>query len=160
MNPEKTPRLRRATHADVPSLVALMEVFYAESDFPLAKGPAARAFERLLDAPALGAVWIMEDEGQPAGYVVLTVGYSMEFGGLRGFVDDLFVHPRFRRVGLATEALAAVQHECTNRGVRALLVETGPDNDRARRVYQRSGFEDSGRLLLSLALEPAVHELE
>lgn len=155
-----TSRLRRATHADVPSLVALMEVFYAESDFPLQKGPAARAFEGLLDEPALGAVWITEQEGQPAGYVVLTVGYSMEFGGLRGFVDDLFVHPRFRRLGLATDALAEVRHECTNRGVRALLVETGPDNDRAQRVYRRAGFGESGRLLLTVALEPAVHELE
>ena len=153
-------RLRRATHTDVPSLVALMEVFYAESDFPLAKGPAAAAFQRLLDEPALGAVWIMEHEGHPAGYVVLTVGYSMEFGGLRGFVDDLFVHPQFRRHGLATEALAEVQRECTNRGVRALLVETGSENDRARRVYERAGFEESGRLLLTMPLGAAVHELE
>jgi ribosomal protein S18 acetylase RimI-like enzyme len=160
MSPKKTSRLRRATHADVPSLVALMEVFYAESDFPLPTGPAARAFQRLLDESALGAVWIMEHEGQPARYVVLTVGYSMEFGGLRGFVDDLFVHPHFRRLGLATEALAVVQQECTNRGVRALLVETGPENDRAQRVYRRAGFEESGRLLLTLALEPAVHERE
>lgn len=155
-----TSRIRRASYADVPSLVALMEVFYAESEFPLPTGPATRAFQRLLDQPELGTIWMMEDEGQPAGYVVLTVSYSMEFGGLRGFVDDLFVHPRCRRLGLATEALAEVRRECTNRGVRALLVETGPDNDRARSVYQRAGLKESGRLLLTLPLEPAVHELE
>lgn len=155
-----TSRIRRASYADVPSLVALMEVFYAESAFPLPTAPAMRAFQRLLEQPELGTIWMMEDEGQPAGYVVLTVSYSMEFGGLRGFVDDLFVHPRCRRLGLATEALAEVRRECTNRGVRALLVETGPDNDQARRVYQRAGLQESGRLLLTLPLEPAVHELE
>src|SRR5512134_3393296 len=143
-----TSRTRQASYADVPSLVALMEVFYAESEFPLPKGPATRAFQRLLDQPELGTVWLLENEGQPAGYVVLTVSYSMEFGGLRGFVDDRFVHPRCRRLGLATEALAEVRHECANRGVRALLVETGPDNDRAQRVYRRAGFGESGRLLL------------
>jgi hypothetical protein len=62
-----TSRIRRANYADVPSLVALMEVFYAESEFPLPTAPAMRAFQRLLEQPELGTIWMMEDEGQPAG---------------------------------------------------------------------------------------------
>jgi hypothetical protein len=43
--------------------------------------------------------------------------------------------------------------------VRALLVETGPDEHPARRLYARAGFEVTGRVLLTQALAPPVHEL-
>jgi GNAT superfamily N-acetyltransferase len=135
-----------------------MREFYAEANYPLPTEAAAQAFQRLLDQPELGSIWLMEHDGEPAGYAVLTVGYSMEFGGLRGFVDDLFVKAACRRLGLAKEALAEIRRECTNRGVRALLVETGHDNDAARPLYAGFGFEDSGRLLLTLALAAPVHE--
>ena len=150
-------QVRTAGPEDVVTLVALMAEFYAESGFSLAAAPATRTFERLIGDPALGQVWLMEHDGQPAGYVVLTVSFSMEYGGLRGFVDDLFVRPACRRRGLGTAALAEVKRACAVRGVRALLVEAGPDNDRALGVYRRSGFEDSRRLLLTLPLAAPVH---
>ncbi len=153
-----TTKVRPAGTADVPALVALMADFYAESGYPLPTGPAARTFEQLLAAPAFGRVWLLEHEAQPAGYVVLTVGFSMEFGGLRGFVDDLFVRAPHRGRGLGAAALAEVRRACAELGVRALLVEVGPDNARAQRVYRRAGLDDSGRLLFTLALAPPVHD--
>ncbi len=148
---------RRAAADDVPALVALMAEFYAEADFPLPAASAARAFGALLADPALGAIWLAGDGERPAGYAVLTVGYSMEYGGLRGFVDDLYVRPAARGRGVAAALLAAVRRGCAERGVRALHVEVGPDNDAARRVYARAGFADSGHLLLTLPLAPPVH---
>ena len=149
-----------ATVADVPALVGLMREFYAESGFPLPEAQAARTFERLLAVPEQGAVWLMTADGQPAGFIVLTVAFSMEYGGLRGFVDDLFVVPRFRRQGLAGAALQAVRQACADRGVRALLVETALENEQAVRVYRRAGFAETGRLLLSMPLATPVHEAD
>jgi L-amino acid N-acyltransferase YncA len=60
--------------------------------------------------------------------------------------------------GLGAAALAEVRRTCLELGVRAILVEVGPENDGARRLYQRAGFEDSGRLLLSAPLAAPVHE--
>ena len=152
--------VRRAAASDVADLVTLMGEFYAEANFTLPAEQAARTFERLLDAPELGAVWLMLDEDVPAGFVVLTVAFSMEYGALRGFVDDLFVAPRFRRRGLATAALNAVARHCAERDVRALLVETSLSNEPAMRTYQRAGFEKNGRLLLTLPLASALHETD
>jgi GNAT superfamily N-acetyltransferase len=137
--------------------VALMAEFYAEADFPLPAANAMRAFAALLADPALGAVWLAGGGERPAGYAVLTVGYSMEYGGLRGFVDDLYVRPAARGRGVAAALLAGVRRGCAERGVRALHVEVGPDNDAARRVYARAGFADGGHLLLTLPLAPPVH---
>lgn len=93
-----------------------------------------------------------------AGYIVLTLSFSMEYGGLQGFVDDLFVREPYRGRGLATAALEEVRRTCEILCVRALHVEVGPANDTARGVYRRNGFEDSGRLLLTLPLAAPVHD--
>jgi ribosomal protein S18 acetylase RimI-like enzyme len=145
------PLIRLATLTDVDVLVRLMRQFYAEAAFTLSER-AARAFEVLLDDSRLGQVWMIEDDGHPAGFVVLTVGFSMEYGGLRGFVDDFYVAPQYRRRGLGHAALEEVKRVCHRRGVRALLVETGPDNAAAISAYRSVGFEDSGRALLTLPL--------
>ncbi|HEX7243291.1 MAG TPA: GNAT family N-acetyltransferase [Longimicrobiaceae bacterium] len=149
--------IREARSDDVPQLVALMAEFYAESDYPLPAEAAARAFEHLLADPRLGRVWLLVADGEPAGYVVLTWGFSMEYGGLRGFVDDLFVRAEHRGRGLAAAALAEVRRTAEALGVRALDVEVGPENDAARRVYARAGFEDTGRMLLAQPLTAPVH---
>lgn len=150
--------IRPATPADIPALVRLMTEFYAESNFVLPAGPATRTFELLLGDPRLGAVWLGELGGAPAGHVVLTVCFSMEYGGLRGFIDDLYVRPDARGRGVAAGLLAAARAEAVERGVRALHVETGPDNAIARRVYARAGYVESGHLFLTLPLAAPVHD--
>jgi ribosomal protein S18 acetylase RimI-like enzyme len=155
--PVQEHHARAALTADVDQLASLMVEFYAESGFVLGRAAAARTFAALLATPELGAIWILESGGAPAGFVVLTVAFSMEYGGLRGFVDDLFVRAPLRRRGLGTIALDAVKRACVERGVRALLVETASSNDAALRLYQRAGLVDSGHLLLSLPLAAATH---
>jgi GNAT superfamily N-acetyltransferase len=149
--------VRPAISSDVDVLARLMVDFYAESPFTLQPAAAARTFAALLARPELGGVWLLEAEGEPAGFVVLTVSFSMEYGGLRGFVDDFFVAMPFRRRGLGALALQAVKDECVRRGVRALLVEAGPSNDAALSVYARAGLVDTGHLLLKAELSDALH---
>jgi len=157
MQPSKYEALK-PTQAEIPELVALMREFYAESGFPLPEEAAARTFAALIDDPRLGQIFLLRAGGQAAGFVVLTVCFSMEYGGLKGFVDDLFVAPGFRRRGLGGLALAAVLAECHERGVRALLVETGPENKAALATYKAAGFGENGRIFLSQSLAAPVHE--
>jgi ribosomal protein S18 acetylase RimI-like enzyme len=95
---------------------------------------------------------MIELDGHAAGFVVLTVSFSMEVGGLRGFIDDFYVSPPFRRRGLGHAALEEVTRACRRRGVRALVVESGPGNTAALNAYRSAGFADTGRCLLMLTL--------
>lgn len=151
------PVIRAATEADIPALVGLMTAFYAEADFPLPVEPATRAFRSLLRDSRLGAAWLAEVDGQPAGHLVLTVCFSMEYGGLRGFIDDLYVRPEVRGKGIAAGLLGAARAAAVERGVCALHVEVGPENHVALRVYERAGYRDSGHAFLSLPLAAPVH---
>jgi hypothetical protein len=78
---------RRATPEDIPWLVDMMAKFYAESGFLLDRDWASASFAALLD-DVRGAAWIGSHHDDPAGYVVLTLRHSMEYGGLDGFIDD------------------------------------------------------------------------
>ncbi len=147
-----------AGHGDLATLAALMIEFYGEGGFPLSAEAAEHTFAALLDDSSLGRIWLVELDAVSVGYVVLTFGYSMEFGGTRGFVDDFFIRPSARNRGLGASALVKVRETCEELGVRALLVETGPDDHPARRLYARAGFNDSGRVLLSQELASPVHE--
>lgn len=146
------PTIRLATPADVPLLVDLMDEFYAESHVPLDRHEADAAFAHLLGDRSRGAVWLLTAGHEAAGYVVLTVGFSMEYGGLDAFVDDLFVRPAFRRKGFGRAALATLLADCECRGVRAVHLEVGRDNHSAKALYGRLGFRDNDRQLLTVRL--------
>ena len=152
--------IRPATPADVPNLVGLMQEFYAEAGFALPPGPATQAFATLLATPSLGAAWVAERDGAAVGHAVLTVAYSMEYGGLRGFIDDLYVRPGERGQGTGAALLAAVRAGAVARGLKALCVETGTEGHPARRLYLRAGYRESGHALLAQPLAAPVHRSE
>ena len=149
--------MRKASSDDVQRLVALMTEFYAEAAYPLNHERAAEAFVALLADNRLGQVWFIQADDHDVGHVVVTFCYSMEYGGLIAFVDDLFIQKAFRRAGLGTAALAEVRVFCAKLGVRAIQVETGRDNAPALALYRRVGFVDTDRLLLSLPLADPTH---
>jgi len=146
--------LRVATPDDVPLLVDLMEEFHAEADYSLDRSWACGSFDALLKNPTLGSVWLAFDGADATGYVVLTVCFSMEHGGLTAFIDDLFVRPAFRRCGFATGILDALFAECTRRDVLAVHVEVGEDNIAAGALYRRFGLDlrNDNRQLLTVRL--------
>jgi len=82
----------------------------------------------------------------------------MEYGGVRGFGDDFFVRASARNRGLGRMALEAVRQSCVDSGVRVLLVETGPEDHPAQRLYRRSGYVAVDRVFLTQALACPLHE--
>jgi GNAT superfamily N-acetyltransferase len=149
--------MKSASSDDIPQLVALMAEFYAEAEYPLNRVRAAEACTALMADDRLGQVWLIEKDSEAVGHLVVTLCFSMEYGGLVSFVDDLFVRRPFRHAGLGAAALAEARAFCASRGVRALLVETGHDNVAAQGVYRRAGFAPVDRLHLTLPLTDPTH---
>ena len=140
---EAVARIRRARPGDGIALVELQREFYREDR--IAHAPVnARALHRLLRSPESGVVWVIESGSgrsrSPIGYVVLTIGYSLERGGRDSFIDELYVRPDQRGRGLGALAIATAEVAARRLGVRAVHLEVDTGNDRARRLYERSGF--------------------
>ncbi len=143
---------RPALRSDLELLMELVTEFYAESMYPLRRAEARQAVERLLDDPGAGRIWLIEVEGATAGYLALTLGFSIEYLGRDAFIDEIYLRPSFRGHGLGTEAIALAEREARELGVRALHLEVERSNPRARGVYLRRGFRDNDRQLLSKIL--------
>jgi GNAT superfamily N-acetyltransferase len=149
--------LRLALTEDARQLVGLMAAFYAESDFRLNSQRVENAFAAILADDRLGSVWVIEEDSQLVGYLVLTVCFSMEYGGRIAFVDDFYLKSTFRGVGLGTNALAQTRDWCTSQDIRAMSVEVASKNAAAQKVYRRTGFEETDRQLLRLRLSDPTH---
>jgi GNAT superfamily N-acetyltransferase len=126
-----------------------MEQFYAGERYPFDREKARAALEPFLANPALGRVWLFRDGGAAVGYFVLTLGWSLEYGGRDAFVDELFVSPSHRGRGLGRRALEAIGEACRELGVQALHLEVEKENLSAAELYREWGFEDHDRCLMS-----------
>ena len=133
--------IRQATKEDVPGLVEMMDEFYAESNYSLDHDAATKSFISLLDKPDFGSIYIVNDGPTEAGYVILTVCFSMEFGAFDGHIDDLYVRPAARRKGFGRDLLHALMVDCEERRLSALSVEVAPDNDAAKALYAQIGLQ-------------------
>jgi ribosomal protein S18 acetylase RimI-like enzyme len=143
---------REATNEDVSTLVEMMREFYAEAQYALDAEWAKSSFSTLLTDSSRGGIWIVYSDEAPAGYVVITYRFSMEFGGIDAFIDDLFVRSRYRRQGIGKAALAAAFDACDRRQILAVHVETSANNSPAVALYGRFGMRDRQRLLLTKKL--------
>jgi GNAT superfamily N-acetyltransferase len=131
------PTFRPASGSDVDVLLALRRAFCLHEDMAFDEGTVRAALENLLADGSLGKVWLVDVGNAVAGYVVLTLGFSLEFGGRDAFVDELYVEEPHRGKGL---------------GGRALHLEVDRQNGRARAVYEKAGFEDRNNYLLTKRL--------
>ena len=128
------------TGGDVDRLLAMMAKLYAHDHIAFDATRARRGAETLLTEPEFGGVWTIALEGAPAGYLVLLLGYSLEFGGRFGLLDELFVEEPWRGRGLGAQAIDFAADQCRARGWQALRLEVGQDNQPAIALYRRSGF--------------------
>jgi ribosomal protein S18 acetylase RimI-like enzyme len=139
--------VRPADAGDLDTLLALAEAFHAEDGHALDEGGRG-ALAAIAAGEPLARAWLFELEGRAVGYGVLTLGFSVEYGGRDGFIDDLYLAPVARGRGLGRQAMAFLEAQARELGIKALHLEVGTENARALGLYRRSGFRDNGRRLM------------
>jgi ribosomal protein S18 acetylase RimI-like enzyme len=108
-----------------------------------------RALHEFLANSELGKVWLILEQQKPAGYVVLTLGFSFEYHGREAFIDELYVEPEHRRKGLGRQAMEFSAERAREMGVHAIHLEVDHGNEPALELYRRDGYEDHGRYLMT-----------
>ena len=132
--------------------LTLIERLYEYEGIPFESERTRAALDRLLAEPQWGAVWRMRFDGETAGYMAVTIGYSLEFGGPFGLLDELYVEVAWRDQGFGRQAVSFAEEWCLSKGLRALRLEVGYDNARALGLYRRTGFEVHDRHFLTKRL--------
>jgi diamine N-acetyltransferase len=130
-------------------LEPMMEAFWAFENMPFSSDTALKVWQKAWAQPEFVRGWLLEIESKTVGYVVLTFGFSLEYGGIDAFVDELFVKSEFRGQGFATQVLEFLSLECKKLNVVALHLEVDSTNEIAKKLYAKTGFETTERELLN-----------
>lgn len=133
---------------DLDRVIGLMERFHEERALPHDDAHRRRAAMPLLNEGPFGAVWLIGPMRAPLGYVLVTFGWSVELGGMEGWVSEIFIRPSVRRRGIGTEVLHAVAVSLARADVKALHVHLDRDDAVATRFCVRTGFVARERNLL------------
>ena len=144
--------LRLASTDDLDRLVSLVERFHAQAGITQDDTTRREALYPLLEGSPHGAIWLIGPRSAPVGYIAVSFGWSIELGGLDGFVDEFFIRDKVRGRGMGSEALAALARALSEQGVRALHLEVDRGNEAAHRLYTRLGFASRDRYHLMTRL--------
>lgn len=136
-----TVTLTLAKPSDLDRLERLVEAYHAFEDIPTTKEERLAALAPLLDGIPHGVAYLLGPPKSPVGYVVVSFGWSVELGGIDGFIDELFIRDAVRGRGMGTEALTSLLPALARHGVKALHLEVATTNSRARGFYARLGFD-------------------
>lgn len=143
-----TTALHLARPEHIEALLPLVAAFHAEASIAQNEELRRAALEPLLEGSPLGVVYLIGPQRAPIGYIVITFGWSVEFGGMDAFVDELFIRPAVRGRGIATEILSTLPRALGQAGVRAIHLEVDQDNTAAHKLYTRTGFRARPRYML------------
>lgn len=148
---------RPSVVSDIASLLPLMRDFYQYERLAFDVARTERMLNELIGDERLGRVILFDDDGglqgsALIGYMILTFGYSLEFGGRDALIDEFYVVPSARGSGIGTRAVAYAVAICRAAGITNLHLEADYVNSRVHEFYKRLGFRDHERHLMTLSI--------
>jgi len=132
--------LRAATRADLPHILAFIrELAEYEKLAHEAVATEAQLDEHLFGPRPAAEVVIAEVDGEPAGFALFFTSFST-FVGLPGlYLEDLFVRPRFRGLGVGKRLMIDLAHRAVERGYGRFEWSVLDWNEPAIRFYRSLG---------------------
>ncbi len=97
------------------------------------------AFEDAVNGNLFIELYILEYEGETAGYAAIAVTYTTEGGGKTVWLDELYIKEQFRGKGLGRSVIKFLQKDMS---IKRIRLEITPDNERAKALYKSEGFEE------------------
>ena len=143
-----TTALHLAKPDDLDRLCRLVAGFHQEAGIEQSEEVRRDGLTPLLEGVPHGVVYLMGPTRAPIGYVVVTFGWSVEFGGMDAFIDEIYVRPAVRGRGIASDVLISLPKALAGAGVKALHLEVDREDEAAQRLYARTGFASRDRYML------------
>lgn len=129
-------RIRPAAEADLPELVELLrQLFELEQDFEPDASKQQAGLSLMLESP-FAELLVAECGGRVAGFCGVQFQISTAMGSYAAQIEDLVLHPEFRRRGIGSRLLDAAGAWAKQRGARRLQLNCDDQNLPAMRFYE------------------------
>lgn len=119
----------------------MVAAFHAELGLDTNEDTRHAGLIPLLEGSPHGVAYLIGPQRAPIGYVVISFGWSVEFGGMDGFLDEIFIRPGVRGRGIGSEVLSSLPKALGAAGLKALHLEVQATDNRTRRFYERLRFQ-------------------
>lgn len=153
-------RLRPATHADTGQILSFVRELaeYEKLSHEAVADEATLATQLFGDHPAAEVV-IAEVDGQPAGFALFFHNFST-FLGQRGlYLEDLFVRPQYRGLGLGKHLMVHLAKLAVERGCGRFEWSVLDWNEPAIRFYRSLGAAGLEEWTVQRLSGPGLHAL-
>jgi len=137
--------LAPATARDVDVLEPLVGAYHTFEHIESDEQTRRVALSTLIADPGFGQMWRIDAGAECIGYIAITFGYTIEFGGRDAFIDEFFITEAHRGRGIGRVVLDRVVEYARHRQIRALHLEVARDNSPAARLYEAVGFRGRDR---------------
>jgi GNAT superfamily N-acetyltransferase len=131
--------IRRATAGDLPALVPLFEAyraFYEQTPDP----DRVRAFLDARLSHDQSVIFLAVQGARAIGFTQLYPTFSSLYMTRVWILNDLFVEPDARRLGVAAALLEQARAFAAGTGAIGLTLETAITNTPAQQLYERMGW--------------------
>lgn len=129
-------RIRPAAEADLPELVELLrQLFELEQDFEPDASKQQAGLSLMLESP-FAELLVAECGGRVAGFCGVQLQISTAMRSYAAQIEDLVLHPEFRRRGIGSRLLDAAGAWAKQRGARRLQLNCDDQNLPAMRFYE------------------------
>lgn len=126
---------------DLARLGPLVDAFHQEMGVVLAPAERDVAIEPLLQGSPHGVVYLIGPQRAPIGYVIISFGWSLAYGGMDGRVDEIFIRAGVRGRGIGSEVIAGLSKALGQAGLKALHLDIGRDDSKAQAFYEKLRFQ-------------------
>ncbi len=135
--------IQPAVPGDVETLLPMVEQYWRFENIEGFDAERMRSLlTRVLEDSNLGRVWLATVYGEPAGYLLAVYVFSLEHQGLTAEIDEFFVVPAHRGLGVGNQMLEAAENQFRIQGCTNVSLQLGRSNEAARKFYRRHGFDD------------------
>lgn len=100
-------------------------------------------FEELLRSDRYALCYILELDGEVAGYSLLAKTYSQEAGGQVLWIEEIYVLPEYRSRGIGKEFFSFIIKNKPDE-VKRIRLEVERENEGAVKLYRSFGFDFLG----------------
>ena len=134
--------------SEIDVIIKMMQEFYAIDDYSLEVDLSKNLFKEFIENENLGKSYLIYNNIEIVGYVIMTFIFSFEYKGRMAFFEELFINKASRGLGIGKLAIDFIKQEAEKANVKMMYLEVENHNEIAQKLYLANDFVIHNRRIM------------